>query len=150
MTEQERIANVGAGVTPTYHATESIEEAKAVVEQCMSATERLRRRLDERGVEWSDGTFEGGVPNNRRTFWGEGGMYCAEECFEADLRVCFYTTPEQAVEATLGRGTCHAEEVCLGIHSDLTATVCSACHIAVDDLEDCDYCPWCGAKVVDE
>ena len=44
--------------------------------------------------------------------------------------------------------TCHAEEVPMGIHDDLTATVCSACHVAVDDLEDCYYCPWCGAKVV--
>ena len=45
--------------------------------------------------------------------------------------------------------TCHAEEVYLDSHSDLTATVCSACHVAVDDLDDCNYCPWCGAKVVD-
>lgn len=47
MTEQERIANVGAGVTPTYHATESVEEAKAVVEQCTSATKRDQVSYEE-------------------------------------------------------------------------------------------------------
>ena len=47
------------------------------------------------------------------------------------------------------RGSCHAEEVYLDSHSDLTATVCSACRVAVDDLEDCNFCPNCGAKVVE-
>ena len=46
-TMRERIANVGAGVTPTYHATESVEEAKAVVGQCMSATERDQVSYEE-------------------------------------------------------------------------------------------------------
>lgn len=69
----------------------------------MTATEELRRLLDERGMEWSDGTLEGGVPNNHRTFWGEGGRYRADECFsEVALCVEFHATPEQAIEATLG------------------------------------------------
>lgn len=46
-TIRERIANVGAGVTPTYHATESVEEAIAVVGQCMSATERDQVSYEE-------------------------------------------------------------------------------------------------------
>ena len=42
----QRISNVGAGVMPTYHATESVEEAKAVVEQCESATGKRPKCLD--------------------------------------------------------------------------------------------------------
>lgn len=45
--------------------------------------------------------------------------------------------------------TCHPVEVPLGIHDDATATVCSACRVAIDDLADCYYCPNCGRKVVD-
>ena len=48
------------------------------------------------------------------------------------------------------RGSCHAEEVYLDSHSDLTVTVCSACRVTVDNLEDFNYCPNCGAEVVDE
>ena len=44
---RERIASVGAGVTPTYHATESADEARAVVEQCMSVTERDQASYEE-------------------------------------------------------------------------------------------------------
>ena len=42
------VANVGAGTTPTYHATESVEEARAVVamvDGCETANERLQALL---------------------------------------------------------------------------------------------------------
>lgn len=45
-TMRERIANVGAGVKPTYHATESVEEAKAVVGQCGTPTDKRPKCLD--------------------------------------------------------------------------------------------------------
>lgn len=46
--------------------------------------------------------------------------------------------------------TCKPVEEYLDNYSDLTVTVCSNCRVAIDDLEDCYYCPNCGAKVVDE
>ena len=48
---------------------------------------------------------------------------------------------------------CEPEEVYIEPHeSNLTVTVCSNCRVTVCDLEDCNYCPNCGAKVrkVDE
>jgi len=46
--------------------------------------------------------------------------------------------------------TCHSEEVYIDNYSDLTVTVCSNCRVAIDELEDCYYCPNCGAKVVEK
>ena len=61
----------------------------------MTPTERLRELLDERGVEW-DGT-------EAVTFWND----CSSCAFDGNngekLTVHFRCTPEQAVEATLGR-----------------------------------------------
>lgn len=59
------------------------------------------------------------------------------------------TDGSEAVRYVPDRGTCHVEEVYLDSHSDLTVPVCSACRVPVDDLEDCNYCPNCGARVVD-
>lgn len=58
----------------------------------------------------------------------------------------------RAVEAwnTRARGTCRPEEQYLDSHSDLTVTVCSECRVPIDDLEDCNYCPSCGRRVVDD
>lgn len=141
MTEQERIANVGAGVKPTYHATESVEEAKAVVEQCMSATDELRRLLDERGVEyrWDNGTA---------TWYVNGVMYnaWAYDNERLTMSVC-HLTPEQAVEATLGRGTCR------NLSKYINVFECSCCWWTYDFITDPylgpRYCPNCGRRVVD-
>ena len=72
----------------------------------MSATEELRRMLDERGVEWEST----GWPAEDQTFYEAGGVgFIAigldDEFGDSRMRVCFedYMTPEQAVEATLGR-----------------------------------------------
>ena len=101
---RDRIANIGVGMIPTYHATESVEEARAVVEQCRSATEELRRLLDERGVEWREGS-----PN--KTKWTVDGIeFVATNAWPRNdetrtklVMHATYPTPEQAVEATLGR-----------------------------------------------
>ncbi len=119
-----------------------------------TATDELRRLLDERGVEWDYGiggayTTEfsaNGVMLNFRD-WGDG-VICST-----------ILTPEQAIAATLGTGTCHdiAETP---RYTDKTRFECSACgyeYSAVGgfgcdygDSPDFDYCPNCGRKVVDE
>ena len=63
-----------------------------------TATDELRRLLDERGVEWNDGTFADGVPVTWRTFWRD--RYIAKETKDGNL-IFYGLTPKQAVEATL-------------------------------------------------
>lgn len=53
------------------------------------------------------------------------------------------------LNAAMGAETCKPEKECLDSYGDLTVTVCSNCRVAIDDLEDCYYCPNCGAKVVE-
>ena len=106
-----------------------------------SATERLRALLDERGVEWDYGiggayTTEfsaNGVMLNFRD-WGDG-VICST-----------ILTPEQAVAATLGPGTC--KDMSGG---DPCVFVCSRCDAMFDHPEDerVRYCPNCGRKVVE-
>ena len=119
----------------------------------MSATEELRRLLDERGV----GHFElGGVTE----FVGSNGRICRTytrpEPITVDVAI-IAAKPEQAVEATLGRGTCHDE----GDPSDFCCSECGVrmftntsdtyTMIASDErtiIKRPNYCPNCGSKVV--
>ena len=132
----------------------------------MTATDKLRELLDERGVEWWAGDDE----DDRKTHWIAHGLtwefYSYEDgtphwlgffgACESDI------TPEQAIEATLGRGTCHDtnEE-----EHDFTCSACGAsmytqvddCWVMVgaggltkDVIEHPNYCPNCGKKVCDE
>ena len=129
----------------------------------MNATDELRRLLDERGVEHYDGT--------ERTLWGHEqtgentGIYrfAASEISGGFLQFdMFRLTPEQAVEATLGRGTCRIEYGPSAVFRNETGpdwttqdfvARCSECgHRMHQDPftgEWPRYCPWCGAKVVD-
>lgn len=114
----------------------------------MTATDELRRLLDERGIEYYQGYMTTGWDPEGT---GSVGTYlCYADEIVGGLRLTWdLVTPAQAVEATLGRGTCRAMQVPMGIHDDATATVCSECRVAIDDLPDCNYCPNCGRKVVD-
>ena len=112
----------------------------------MSATERLRALLDERGVEWRPIAWN----PKKETFYytSEGVGFCADEYVDG---VKIYTdaiiAPEQAVDATLGPGTCELE-----LNTDMTAVRCDACgHVMPPgtDLMSVNYCPNCGRKVVE-
>ena len=115
-----------------------------------SATDELRRLLDERGVEWWQSVFD---PQHETFYSTDNGVgFIVTEFPEigrmslaCDMRI----TPKQAIDATLGRGTCHAIEVPMGMHDDTTATVCSACRVAIDELSEMNYCPNCGKRVVE-
>lgn len=102
----------------------------------MSATDELRRMLDERGVEWTygDGTVS----------FSDGKHWCHAWAYNDDT-MCVsmgYFTPEQAVAATLGAGTCkltmNGTNGCFG---------CSECLENIPPLAN--FCPNCGRKVVD-
>lgn len=71
-----------------------------------TATDRLRALLDERGVEWRERVY---CKHSVTTFWHASGVrwHYRENRF-GELRLhADDLTPEQAVEATLGRGECH-------------------------------------------
>ena len=101
-----------------------------------SATDELRRLLDERGVEY---TIDHGY---REFFWdfGESGRARASAIGTKGLVQMIVTgiTPEQAIDATLGRGTCH--RAAFGM--------CSECGAMLDGVYGY-YCPKCGKRVVE-
>ncbi|MBR3157897.1 MAG: hypothetical protein IKF14_02220 [Atopobiaceae bacterium] len=121
----------------------------------MTATEMLRRLLDERGVKHID--------DNLSTSWLSGGwLWSAYENVADDTLMLSPFFPEQAVEATLGRGTC--KSVCNSV-SEFTCSECGfncdlTSWISLFDGDDGrhrhhhhgmpNYCPNCGRKVVDE
>lgn len=114
--------------------------------------ERLRTLLDERGVE-----YEGG---ERSVRWRDhnGVMMQAFPLADGELGMGVWScTPEQAIAATLGRGTCRPI-----ISDNLTETEgtgdawanCSKCGYLLFILTDPNskppnHCPNCGAKVIE-
>jgi hypothetical protein len=77
----------------------------------MSATDELRRLLDERGVEYEDSELIDTM--TYYTEWGgndggDGANVYVEYTDGTVLRM-FDATPEQAIAATLGRGECEIE-----------------------------------------
>ena len=122
----------------------------------MSATDELRRLLDERGVEWS--AFGDEYADQTLVHTERFGR-CAVTEWPTGLDVhLFNLTPEQAVEATLGRGTCEI----LGYDDGYDEGVDGEMYQYVDPryFLSCEheaygsvapkYCPECGRKVVDE
>lgn len=110
----------------------------------MTATEELRHLLDERGVEYKVRDMFG-----KHVFhWGEplhGAMFT--DGGEWTELVVENATPQQAIDATLGRGTCQLE-----INTSMTAVVCDKCNYPMPCgtvLTEVRYCPNCGRKVVD-
>ena len=117
----------------------------------MTATEELRRLLDERGAEYTTDD------RCREFFWdtGKSGTVRASAIGTNGLVQMIVTriTPEQAVEATLGNGTCHVESVARNEYgyapqvSDYTFEL--SCGHSVTWDEQPDYCPWCGRMVIE-
>lgn len=134
----------------------------------MTATDRLRKLLDERGVEWKEHrhVMPGSMAIQRETLWGQPTdvasgnpiphvyHYRATEMGDGRLFLeAQLITPEQAIAATLGRGTCHNASYRL----DESRFHCSECGFGcwVKDVADGHdkvpkYCPNCGRKVVDK
>ena len=112
-----------------------------------SATEELRRLLDERGVVW---TYEYGIvcfSNGER--WLKAWAY-------NDRLMCVstgYYTPEQVIKATLGADTCKVEST--------TKWDWDRCEpywehelscghtVTTMEPEPPNYCPECGRRVVE-
>lgn len=114
----------------------------------MTATERLRAMLNDRRVEWVD-TGDGStlIPEQTETnvawdvnTWPSG----------KDMGDCLWVqnrhplTPEQAIAAMLGSGTCK-----LTLYEDTGITVCSECGAVQPDDWTVYYCWSCGRRVVE-
>lgn len=125
----------------------------------MTATEELRRMLDERGVEWMPVAWN----PKRETFYhaANGVGFCANEYTDG---VKIYTdatiTPEQAIAATLGAtdarptqeessGTCHVESSIIDTYEYNRWEYELSCgHTIIwEDSEPPRYCPECGRRI---
>lgn len=126
----------------------------------MTATDELRRRLDERGIEWwsKPRLVVGGVEKGTEFDAADGSWVCAIEALDGTICVS-HLTPEQAVTVTLGAGTCKDE----GDPGDFCCSECGMrmftdtndtyMMIASDErtiIKHPNFCPNCGRKVVDE
>ena len=123
-----------------------------------SATERLRALLDERGVEWWQSVNMLGCVFTRWYSSLVSDEVVAMENGDGELELFSrIMTPEQAVEATLGPGTCKPV-----ISDNLNESEgagdawadCSACGHLLFVLTDPNsqppnYCPNCGRKLVE-
>ena len=113
-----------------------------------SATERLRALLDARGVKWEAlSDLQEGEFTITATRWHdcEGGLLtmCISEPHGSTCDFFWLPTPEQAVEATLGKGTCKYE-----YRADDDRMHCSECgQRLVFKLDFMHYCPNCGRMV---
>ncbi len=124
----------------------------------VSATDKLEKLLKERCARYKiierkgKGTLAGALwryPTSSGT-----GYYVAQAVRYGNTLTCsLHLTPEQAVEATLGLGTCKA------IPTGKGTAICSKCGVeymgSIMTNEPPDYvtalrrCPNCGRKVVD-
>lgn len=113
----------------------------------MTATDELRKLLDERGVAWSDASDD----DIQHTTWNNVSCWFSE--FNdgwTGWGMSMGGTPEQAIAATLGRGTCRLEET-EWVSINCPMYRCSECDGMFEDGRgDYRYCPNCGAKVVGE
>lgn len=111
----------------------------------MTATDELRRLLDERGV------MHGYVEPDCVWWEGDKGIaYEALEVYVLDEPSGYFAvrdlTPQQAIDATLGRGTCHIGRGTSGL-MHVTTGHCSECGAEV--VKPARYCPNCGRAVVE-
>lgn len=123
----------------------------------MTVTERLRALLDERGVEWWQSVNMLGCVFTRWYSSLFSDEVVAMENGDGELELFSrIMTPEQAVAATLGPGTCRFEQIPEALYDDIE---CSECGVALWGFqmdiegEGCPtrprYCPNCGRKVVE-
>ena len=125
-----------------------------------TATVELRRLLDERGVEWGN-IRQDGSESDYLTEWQFDGNEAKAIAIEwsidnLSIDISLYgRTPQQAIDVTLGRGTCHMELPGLRGPAYTDVYVCSECGgevmvgTVMGESDVPRWCPWCGRKVVD-
>ena len=129
----------------------------------MTATEKLCAMLDERGEEYVvDEEYGKKYPPEQMVTWscdiaGEDMTVTARDYFIGDGEYCLdlefreVFTPEQAIAATLGARTCYPVPI-YSFDGEITEYDCDECSECGTEWEGDppNFCPNCGAKVVDE
>lgn len=116
----------------------------------MTATDTIRAMLDERGVEWWAEDDPEEPAYYFVTKWFANGCEQAYEeipAIRSRSLNAYCVTPEQAIEATLGRGECRRV-----LYEPTGVLVCSECGAGIPKQLDkycyLHYCPNCGRAVV--
>lgn len=112
----------------------------------MTATDELRRLLDERGVKWED--YSGSI-ERRTVYMTPHGWAYVSTINDRHLLVEYHDMqPEQAIDATLGRGTCKRVYRKGGplVYQAIEEYACSVCGNPMTDHDS--YCSECGREVV--
>lgn len=116
----------------------------------MSATDDFRSLLNEHGVEWIGTIFTeptNGHPTNT-SLGSEHHDAVFIEYHDGNALRLFDLTPEQAIEATLGRGECELIHTRDKPRSKALTLTCSECGWWTDRINDeWKYCPRCGKRV---
>ena len=103
----------------------------------MTATDELRKLLDERGVEWRKTPhYSSESQDNETIFEGNGIEWYANDHLNGrlGLRAARYeVTPAQAIEATLGRGELERENAELRELLRVAITYCVNGYCGKDD-----------------
>ena len=93
------------------------------------------------------------------TFWNcPDGRECVAYGYQSNgkprlaVKIAGITDPEQAIAATLGRGTCHnvhepPKDTTFWPSPHFKCSECGATHVSMEYVY---FCPNCGRKVVDE
>jgi hypothetical protein len=123
----------------------------------MSATDELRRLLDEQGIEYREYQPN---PFEETTAWDldvsdiRHEVYASFEEFGSGSTLLRFwnCTPEQAVAATMGKGTCRnvhepPRDATFWPAPHFKCSRCGATYVSTDYAY---YCPSCGRKVRDE
>lgn len=122
----------------------------------MNATDELREMLDKCGIEYEQSCIEGIAEYAHVTKWEtQAGNKCTfyeiEDGYPPHFTRMFIETPtaEQAIAATVGRGTCHdvSEPPKDGVFWPSPHFRCSECGATHVSLEYVYYCPNCGRQV---
>lgn len=113
----------------------------------MTATDNLRRILDERGVEYTQTIVTKDILFTIVT--SKEHYFILMRDNDAGIEMWSqYFTPEQAVEAALGRGTCHMErDNAWSSDYDWHCTECGE-HVSTCNKPP-RFCPSCGRVVTD-
>lgn len=111
----------------------------------MESIEKLRKLLDERGVEWRS-------DSENITFWKtDADVAAASQGYDGMLWVSARLTPEQAIAATLGAGTCKVIESepddQMWVYRHEFSCDCGQRNYFTASSEPPKYCPNCGRRV---
>ena len=109
-----------------------------------TVTDELRRMLTEAGVEW-----DYGITGTASTMFNANGVELTFIGMRDGVTCSTILTPAQAIDATVGRRTCHLEEV-TSCGYPLECSECRAWY-GVNVLRgELRFCPNCGRRVVNE